>query len=170
MFDLARFHERAVCIPERSLGITEQPRGHRTKSEARYPQVLAKSRHQSPVLVGAVKSEGFVVVRFGINEVPDQRQRTPHGAVSDHPGYRSPVLLAKGEEPRREPLRNVAIEVDEIDDPLAEKRGEQQRRIVGSLSEPFRLLDQRSHLSDGSFRFGRAISLDMHERVQERDM
>jgi hypothetical protein len=50
------------------------------------------------------------------------------------------------------------------------RRREQQRRVIGRFSEPFRLLDQRSHLGYGSFRFRRAISLDMHERVQERDL
>ena len=121
MFDLARFHQRAVCIFERSLGITEQPPGHCTKGQARYPKVLAKSRHQSPVLGGAVKGERFIVVRFGLNEVPHQRKRTRHGAVSNHARYRRPFLLAKRQKPRCELSRNVTIEVYEIDDPLAKE-------------------------------------------------
>ena len=72
--------------------------------------------------------------------------------------------------PSFSPLRNVAVEVDEIDDPLAKQRREQQRGIIRRFPEPFGLLDQSSYLGDRGFRFGRAISLDMHERVQERDM
>ena len=49
MLDLARFRQRAVRVVERRLGITEQPQGQRTEGQARYPEVLAKSRHQSPV-------------------------------------------------------------------------------------------------------------------------
>jgi hypothetical protein len=121
MFDLARFHERAVRIFERSLGITEQPKEHCAKAQARHPEVLAKSRHQSPVLGGAVKRERFIVVRFGLNEVPHKRERTRHGAVSNHERYRGPLLLAKGQKPRCELSRNVPIEAYEIDDPLAKQ-------------------------------------------------
>src|SRR5207245_1091190 len=74
------------------------------------------------------------------------------------------------QKPRCELSRNVTIEVYEIDDPLAKEGREQQRRVIGRFSEPFRLLDQRPHLSYGGLGFGRAISLDMHERVQERDV
>ena len=84
-------------------------------------------------------------------------------------GHR-PLLLAKCQKPRRELARNVTIEAYEIDDPLAKESREQQRRVIGRFSEPFRLLDQRPHLSHGRLGFGRAISFDMHERVQERDL
>ena len=122
------------------------------------------------MLGGAVKGERFIVVRSGLNEVPHQRERTRHGAVSNHARYRRSLLLAKRQKPRCELSRNVTVEVYEIDDPLAKESREQQRRIIGRFSEPFRLLDQRPHLSYGSFRFRRAISFDMHERVQQRDV
>jgi hypothetical protein len=90
--------------------------------------------------------------------------------VSNHERHRRSLLLAKRQKSRCELSRNVTIEIYEIDDPLAKESREEQRRVIGRFSEPFGLLDQRSHLSYGSLGFERAISFDMHERVQERDL
>ena len=118
----------------------------------------------------AIKGERFIVVRSSVNEVPYKRERASHGTVPNHERYRRSLLFTERKKPRCELSRNVTIKADEIDDPLAKERGQQQRRIIGRFSEPFRLVDQRSHLSHGSLGFGRAISFDMHERVQERDL
>jgi hypothetical protein len=73
------------------------------------------------VLGGAVKGEGFIVVRSSLNEVPHKRERTRHGAVSNHERYRRPLLLAERQKPHCELSRNVTIEAYEIDNPLAKE-------------------------------------------------
>src|SRR5262249_42208350 len=112
---------RGVCTFECSFGIAEQPQEHRTKGQARHPEVLAKSRHQSPVLGDAVKGECFVVVHFGSNEVSHKCESTPHGAVSNHQRHHAALLPAKGQKPGCELSRNVTIEAYEIEDPLAKE-------------------------------------------------
>ena len=73
------------------------------------------------MLGGTVKGERFIVVRSSRNEISHKRERTPHGAVSNHERYRRPLLLAQDQKPRRELSRNVTIEAYEIDDPLAKE-------------------------------------------------
>src|SRR3978361_1196927 len=101
-------------------------------------------------------------MRSSLNEFPHKREGTRHGAVSDHERHRSPLLLAKDQKSRSELSRSVTIETYKIDDPLAKEGEKQQGRVVGRLSEPFGLLDQRPYLGHGSLGFGRAISFDMH--------
>src|SRR5262245_13257708 len=100
-------------------------------------------------------------MRLGVNEVAPQRERTCHGAVSDHARYRRSLFLTNRQKPRCELSRHITIEVYEIDDPLAKQGREEQRGVIGRLSKPFRLLDKRARLCHGSLGFGSAISLDM---------
>ncbi len=107
------------------------------------------------MLGGAVKGERFIVVRSGRStRFPISASVLAMVRCPIMSGTAALLLLAKRQKPRCELPRNVAIEVYEIDDPLAKEGREQQRRVIGRFSEPFRLLDQRSlpELPQPSFR------------------
>src|SRR5262249_22948051 len=87
-----------------------------------------------------------------------------------HQRYGRPPLLSKRQKLRGKVAHHIAVERCKVRVPKAVERREQQQRVFGRLPLRFSLIDQQTCPLRSRLGFRGAVSFDMHQRGNERDL
>ena len=79
---------------------------------------------------------------------PVYTKDSAHEAMPDHERHRRPLLLCERQELRRKIATSVAFEHHEVRSPEAVEDRKKQQWVFRSLTQHFRLLDERACLLD----------------------